>query len=136
MTAYLQTLKETMADPTEALRLRWIDINRNIISISMPVKGHRPRQLEVSNRLIAMLNNLPKTSELIFPTNYRSMQSTFIKVRKRVAYRLQNPRILKISFVTFRHWGATMVYHYSRGGLLLVQKLLGHKRITSTMKYT
>jgi hypothetical protein len=29
-----------------------------------------------------------------------------------------------------------MVYHYNKGGLLLVQKLLGHKRITSTMKYT
>lgn len=136
MTTYLQTLKETMADPTEALRLRWIDVNKNIVSINAPVKGHRPRQLEVSNRLIAMLNSLPKTSELIFPTNYRSMQSTFVKMRKRVAYKLQNPRILKISFVTFRHWGATMVYHYSRGGILLVQKLLGHKRITSTMKYT
>ena len=29
-----------------------------------------------------------------------------------------------------------MVYYYNRGGLLLVQKLLGHKRVTSTMKYT
>ncbi|MFZ1060882.1 MAG: hypothetical protein WAP47_16995, partial [Candidatus Rokuibacteriota bacterium] len=39
MTAYLQTLKETMADPTEALRLRWIDVNKNIVSINAPVKG-------------------------------------------------------------------------------------------------
>ena len=108
MTACVQTLKETMADPTEALRLRWIDINGNIISINAPVKGHRPRQLEVSSRLIAMLKGLPKTSELIFPTNYRAMQSTFVKVQKRVAYKLQNPTMLKISFVTFRHWGATM----------------------------
>jgi integrase len=41
-----------------------------------------------------------------------------------------------ISFNTFRHWGATMTYHYTGGNLLLVQKILGHKRITSTMKYT
>lgn len=29
-----------------------------------------------------------------------------------------------------------MIYHYNKGGLLLVQKLLGHKRNASTMKYT
>lgn len=68
--------------------------------------------------------------------SHSGMQSTVVRLRKRVAYKIQNPRILKISFVTFRHWGATMICHYSRGGLLLVQKLLGHKRITSTMKYT
>jgi hypothetical protein len=80
---------------------------------------------------------LKQTGSKLFPIILsKPMQSTFIKVRKRVAYKLQNPRILRISYVTFRHWGATMVYHYSRGGLLLVQKLLGHKRITSTMKYT
>ena len=48
---------------------------------------------------------------------------------------LENPRINTMSFNTFRHWGATMVYHYTRN-ILLVQKLLGHKRIESTMKYT
>ena len=44
--------------------------------------------------------------------------------------------MVRRTLVTFRYWGATMVYHYSKGGLLLVQKLLGRKRITSTMKYT
>jgi integrase len=136
MTAYLQTLKETMADPTEALRLRWIDISGNIVSINAPVKGHRPRQLQVSNKLLAMLQVLPHTSERIFQTNYRSLACCYKQLRKRVAHNLQNPRLLKITFVTFRHWGATMLYHYSRGNILLVKKLLGHKNINSTMKYT
>ena len=35
----------------------------------------------------------------------------------------------------YHSWGATMIYHQTRN-LLLVQKILGHKRITSTMKYT
>jgi len=135
MAAFLQTLKETFADPGEALKLRWIDIRGNVITINQTVKGHSPRQLKVSNKLIAMLNVMPKASERIFPTSYGTMAQCFMQVRKRVARNLQNPRINKISFVTFRHWGATMIYHHTRD-ILLVKKLLGHKRIKNTLKYT
>lgn len=69
MAAFVQTLKETFADPGEALRLRWINISGNVITINEPVKGHLPGQIKVSNKLIAMLNALPRTSERIFPTN-------------------------------------------------------------------
>jgi len=85
------------------------------------VKNHYPRELEVTPRLIAMLNNLPKTSELIFPTSYSNMQSTFVKLRKRVAYNLQNPRILSISFVSFRHWGGTTLAWLTNGNVLIVK---------------
>lgn len=135
MVAYLQTLKETMADPTEALRLRWIDVNDNVITINKPVKGHYPRQIQVSNKLIALLNSLPKTSEYVFPTTYVNLAQTYRIMRKKVALKLNNPRILKITLVTFRHWAATMLYHQTRN-ILLVKKLLGHKKIENTMKYT
>ena len=137
MAAFLETLKETFADPGEALRLRWIDVDasNSVITINRPVKNHSPRQLKVSNRLIAMLNALPKKSELIFPTTYASMYIAFLMLRRRAAKTLQNPRLLKISFRTFRHWGATITYHYTRK-ILLVQKLLGHKSIQNTMVYT
>lgn len=127
--------RETFADPGEAVRLRWIDIRENVITINQPVKGHNPRQLKVSNKLIAMLNALPKTSERIFPTNYSSLAQCFMRARNRVAQNLQNPRIRKIFFVTFRDWGATMVQHHTRD-ILLVKKLLGYKRIENTLKYT
>ena len=135
MAAFLQTLKETFADPGEALRLRWIDISGNIITINQPVKGHRPRQLQVSNKLLAMLNCLPKTSERIFPCKYETLATCFMRIRKSAAQIQQNPRLLKISFVTFRHWGGTMIAHYTHGNVLTVQKLLGHKNIRNTMKY-
>jgi integrase len=122
-------------DPTEALRLRWIDITDNVITINQPVKNHDPRQLQVSNKLVAMLLALPKDSELIFPTTYNNMALCFYNVRRKVAQIQQNPRILKISLGTFRHWGATMVYHQTRD-ILLVKKLLGYKKIENTMKYT
>ena len=135
MAAFLQTLKETFADPDEVLKLRWIDLSGNIITINDPVKRHNPRKLKISNKLITMLNALPYTSELIFPTKYDTIYSSFTHVRKRVASISQNPRINSISFNTFRHWGATMTFHYTKN-LLLVQKLLGHKSIKNTVKYT
>jgi integrase len=135
MAAYLQTLKETFADPGEALKLRWIDISSNIIIINRPVKGHLPRQLEVTNRLIAMLNSLPRTSERIFPTTYNVLFACYSKVRKRAANLHKNPRLLSIELRTFRHWGGTMLAHYTNGNILTVKKLLGHKRIENTMKY-
>jgi integrase len=103
--------------------------------INKPVKGHYPRPIQVSNNLISMLNALPKDSERIFPTTYTNMARSYYGMRKQIAKKLNNPRILKISFVTFRHWGATMTYHQTRN-ILLVKKLLGHKKIENTMKYT
>lgn len=135
MAAYLQCLKETFADPGEALKLRWIDISGNIITINRPVKGHLPRQLEVSNKLLSMLNALPKTSERIFPTSYMTMVGCFIAVRKRAAEIQKNSRLLSIQLRTFRHWGGTMIAHYTNGNVLTVKKLLGHKRVENTMKY-
>jgi integrase len=135
MIAFLQCLKETFADPEEILRLRWIDISNNILTINNPVKGHLPGQVQISNKLLAMLNCLPKKSERIFPTNYSSIYTCFDAVRKRAARTLQNPRLLKVSFKSFRHWGGSMIAHYTNGNVLTVKKLLRHKRIENTMKY-
>jgi integrase len=135
LAAYLQTLKETFADPTEALRLEWTDIRGNVITINKPIRNHNPREIQVSSRLIAMLNSLPKTSKRIFPTTYRNIVTGFYSLRRRIAKTLENPRIMKISLTSFRHWGATMTYFQTRN-ILLVKQLLGHKKIENTMKYT
>lgn len=128
MVVYLQTLKETMADPSEAMRLQWIDMNENVITINKPVKGHYPRQIQVSNNLISKINVLPRNSERVFLTTYANLATCFFKLRKKVSRNLDNPRIMKISFVTFRHCGATMLYHQTRN-ILLVKKLLGHEKM-------
>jgi site-specific recombinase XerC len=53
---------------------------------------------------------------------------------KRLAFKLQNPRLLKINFHTFRHWKGTMPYHQFRD-LRAVQKVLGHRSILNTQIY-
>jgi integrase len=135
LTAFLQTLKETWVDPGEALGLRWIDLSGNILTVNRPAKGHNPRQLPISNKLLAILNELPKTSEGIFPVTYAKMFSCNNKVRKRAALIQKNPRLFSIEFRSFRHWGSTVLAYYTNGNLLTVKPLLGHKRIENTMKY-
>jgi integrase len=82
-----------------------------------------------------MLRMLPKTSTKIFgdgPIN--SMKSTYIKTRRRLAAKLQNPRLLNISFHTFRHWKATMLYHKTKDPYH-VKDFLGHRCLSNTEIY-
>ena len=134
--AFLQTLKETAMRSGEAKRLEWTDIDRekNIITLNAPEKGSNPRMWRVSPTLIEMLNALPKTCPQIFTGSLKSMKTTFIKTRKRLAQTLQNPRLQRIHFHIFRHWKATMLYHQTKDPYY-VQHFLGHKSLKSTEIY-
>jgi integrase len=135
MATYLQCLKETFADPSEALRIRRIDLNGNIVTINFPVKGHYPGQFKVSPKLVAMLNSLPVKDEKFFPTTYGITSTSYIRMRKRCAEVQKNPRLLSVELRSFRHWGGSMLAHYTNGNILKVKEMLRHKRVDSTMKY-
>jgi len=135
--ALLQLLKETGMRIGEAWNLEWIDVDveRQTINVQSE-KGGNPRMIKVSSKLISMLNRLPRKNEKVFGgTNIASQRWIFIKQRRRLAKKLNNPRLNKISFHTFRHWKATMEYHKTKD-LLYVKQLLGHKSIESTLIYT
>ncbi|MGB9740850.1 MAG: tyrosine-type recombinase/integrase [Candidatus Bathyarchaeia archaeon] len=137
LAAFLQTLKETMARAGEVWQLKWTDLNGNILTINSPEKGGLPRQFKISDKLVSMLNSLPKKHERIFGPN-KSLQNfriNFAKRRRYIAQKLANPRLNKITFHTFRHWGATMLYHKTKD-ILYVKQQLGHKCIENTMVYT
>jgi len=131
---FLQGLKDTGADPGELAAIRWIDVNKEArtVTINRPVKGHSPRILRVSQDFVNRVEKLPEKSERIF--NYYSIKGDFFGQRKHAAYKLGNPRLLKISFITFRHWKGTMEYHRTKD-ILYVKKLLGHKSIQNTLIY-
>jgi integrase len=130
---FLQGLKDTGADPGELAKLRWIDVNFQNCTVNIrPVKGHNPRILKVSEEFIRRLSTMPRKGEYIF--HYPCLQKWFKIAKKRLARKLNNPRLLKITFTTFRHWKGTMEYHRTHD-LLHVKKLLGHKNINSTMVY-
>ncbi len=137
LSTFLQCLKETFGDPGEVLRIKWLDVdfNNKAISIRYPVKNHLPRTLNVSNRLLAMIEALPKKDDRVFSTTYAAMLRSFVIYRKRTAENQKNPRLLAVDFTAFRTWAGTMIAYHTNGNVLTVKKLLGHKQIKNTMKY-
>jgi len=100
-----------------------------------PEKNSNPRILNVSNKLIGMLEALPRKSERIFgAVTTQTLSGLFKTQREKIVRKLNNPRLSKITFHTLRHWKATMEYHKTKD-IIHVQQLLGHKSINSTLKY-
>lgn len=82
-----------------------------------------------------MLSALPKVSGKVFTVaRASSIGTTFYASRKRLARKLQNPRLARISFHTFRHWKATTLYHKTKD-ILYVKQFLGHKKLDTTLLY-
>jgi integrase len=136
MATFLQLLKETGVRCGEACQLEWKDVDAlNGCIIVTPEKGSNSRRLKISTKLTAMLDELPKTSAKVFDANTDALRKSYQHQRKRIAYKLKNPRLQQISFHTFRHWKATMEYHRTRD-ILHVMQLLGHKSIRNTLVYT
>ena len=137
MAALLLLLKETGARIGEAVRLEWRDIDFEAGTIRItPEKGSEPRIFRLSGRLLSMLKRLQEKagSTRVFPSK-SCVEAYFYRKRKQIAAKLCNPRLLQISFHTFRHWKATMEYAKTKD-ILHVMKLLGHRNIKNTLVYT
>jgi len=134
---FLRLLKETAMRFGEAWRLKWTDIDfkNNIIVCNNPEKRSNPRIFRVSSELIGMLDRLKRKSVHVFGGSGKmALKVSFMEQRKRLAYKLQNPRLMRISFRSIRHWKATMLYHETKD-ILYVMKFLGHKSIKNTLIY-
>ena len=134
---FVQTVKETGARSGEVKnRLKWVDINREsrTIIIRMPEKGSNARVLDVSTNLIERLEQLPKKSEVVFPGTMRVFYVSWGKQKRRLAAKLNNPRIANITLCSLRHLKGTMEYHRTRD-ILHVKRLLGHQSVNTTLIY-
>jgi integrase len=135
---FLQILKETAMRSGELINIQWkdVDTERKIITLNNPEKNSLPRQWnKLSHKLWDMLNALPRQDVRVFgPSTTYSMKNTFIRSRRKLSIKLQNPRLLDIHFHTLRHWKATMVYHNTKD-LLHTMAFLGHKKSDNTLLY-
>ena len=133
----LQLLKETGMRIGEALRLKWIDINseNNTITLNEPEKHGVSRMFRATPKLIGTLNGLPKKTERIFgKATVQHQLNTLQYNRIKLARKLGNPRLLRITFHTLRHWKGTMEYHRTHDPWH-VKQLLGHRSLKSTEIY-
>ncbi len=135
--AFLQALKDTGARCGELRQLEWTDINEKNLTIAIqhPEKGSRARVVKVTDKTIAALRLLPKKyGTHVFSPNSVSATTAFEAVRKRMAQRMNNPRLLKIHFHTLRHWKGSREYEKT-GDIYHVKDVLGHKSIVNTDRY-
>jgi integrase len=140
---FLELLRETGMRCGEAWNLKWVDFDfeRSAVNVAAE-KNSKPRQLKISSRLVAMVNRLPRKSVYLFReteqdpiASFHGARRNFEGQRKRLAIKLQNPRLMQIHFHTLRHFKATLEYHKTKD-ILHVMQLLGHKNIRNTLVYT
>jgi integrase len=83
-----------------------------------------------------MLNFIPRKNKRVFgKSTLASLRKNFMSQRARIAFKLQNPRLKRITFHTLRHFKATMEYQQTKD-ILHVKEMLGHRNINSTLIYT
>jgi integrase len=139
MATFLQMLKETGARCGEIWTLKWedLDTESKVVNITAE-KNSNPRVVHLSNKLIDMLQTLPKCyGDRIFSFKHMPVDhfGTLLgQQRKRLAHKLSNPRLQKIHFHTLRYWKGTMIYHETKDMYYVMQKL-GHKNIKNTLLY-
>jgi integrase/recombinase XerD len=133
----LQALKETGFRIGELYSCKWTDLDEEKSTLRCVSEKHgRPREAKISTRLLARINSLPRNGLLIFGTkNIGGIRWTLDKQKKKLAEKLQNPRLTQIHFHTMRHYYATKVYNETKS-IIEVQAKLGHRNINSTMVYT
>jgi integrase len=136
---FLQVLKETHARPGEIWHCTEdnFDFETNTINI-IPEKGSNPRIFKMSQKLVGMIQSLPRPyGKYYFATPEMDLDCfriNFERQRKRLTAKLNNPRINKIMFKTLRTWGGTTDYHRTKD-IIYVMKRLGHKSINNTLIY-
>ena len=139
MATFLQVLKETGARCGEIWMLKWDDLDFESKVVNITAEKHsNPRVVHLSNKLLEMLEKLPKTyGDRIFSNPNMPVDhfgTALSHQRKRLAHKLQNLRLLKIHFHTFRYWKGTMLYHETKDMYYVMQRL-GHKSIKNTLLY-
>lgn len=133
----LLALKETGFRIGELWRCRWIDLDEEKNTLKCIAEKHgNPREIKISSRLVAMLLALPKRNDYIFgATSLNAHRWNYDQKKTALAMKLQNPRLKRITFHTFRHFKASTEYAKTRD-ILHVKEMLGHRNINSTLVYT
>jgi len=142
---FLQLLYECGLRSGVAWCLKWenFDLERKTLTVNAEncEKKGIPRQFTISDKLTAMLKLLKlknETNTYVWKTGPRSLVSfrvNFVRKRKQLARKLQNPNLLKITLHTLRHFYACKLYHQTKD-ILPVKSKLSHRKIQNTMVYT
>jgi len=127
---------ETGASAKEICGLTWENVNlvnRTITIIG--VKGHKSKPYEISEELLTLLMQIPRSETKVFKTHReRHLNDNIIDYRKRLAKETGNTDFLKIHFHTFRHYAISWKYFKCKD-LVETQRFARHCNVNNTTKY-
>ena len=119
---------------SEALNLKWSDINHKDNSIYVYGKGSKERKVYIIKDLLDHLNNLDKKNQFVFTLNSKKISARSVNKFLENCF---NDSIIKdkLSSHVFRHSFATTMLE-NNADIRHIQKLLGHSSISTTEIYT
>ena len=128
-------IKKTGIRPIELHRLAERDYNSERGTLRIPeTKFGNPRELELDDKTQAMFNNYIARYGFKFP-NSTKLRRAWTYARNKAFQVYRDPVIKQVRLYDLRHFKATMTYHKTKD-ILHVKKVLGHKRIETTLIYT
>ncbi len=119
---------------SEALNLKWSDINNQDNSIYVYGKGSKERKVYIIKDFLYNLKNLGKKNQFVFALNNKKISARSVNKFLENCY---NDSIIKykLSSHVFRHSFATTMLE-NNADIRHIQKLLGHSSISTTEIYT
>ena len=119
---------------SEALNLKWSDINYQDNSIYVYGKGSKERKVYIIKDLLDHLKNLDKKNQFVFTLNSKKISARSVNKFLENCF---NDSIIKdkLSSHVFRHSFATTMLE-NNADIRHIQKLLGHSSISTTEIYT
>ena len=119
---------------SEAIHLKWSDLNINEASLSIYGKGLKERKVYLTRDFLNLLLKLNKDSKYIFNINTKPISARTINKFLGDSYK-NNLIDLSLSSHIFRHSFATSMLE-NKADIRHIQKLLGHSSISTTEIYT
>ena len=119
---------------SEALNLKWSDINHQDNSIYIFGKGSKERKVFIIKDFLELLKNLVKKNQFVFTLNNKKISARSVNKFLENSYKGSIIRY-KLSSHVFRHSFATTMLE-NNADIRHIQKLLGHSSISTTEIYT
>jgi len=131
MEAFIQFQIGTAARRGEALGLFWDRIDWNERTAFIPTsKNGRPRKLSVRGDILSLLQQLPRTSDLVFDLGIKELQAAW----KRIC---ESARIDDLRIHDLRHEGISRAAESGKFKTVLdLQAFSGHRDARSLSRYT
>jgi len=137
----LSMMKDLGTRPIELtwLKVKDIDLEKGVVTITS-AKHCVGRTLKLKAQTLVMLNAYVLLKKIgqndrLFPVDSGSISEGYRRFRNKLADNLGDMSLKSIRLYDFRHFKATMEYHRTKD-LLHVKRLLGHKDLRTTLRYT